>query len=290
MMNPFFNFQFLERYPGMANLLIHSLTEFQHVILRAYDMLLPRSVLEIGSESGTLSQRLLDLCERDHGKLVVVEPLPAPALVEVAEKNDTIEVVVGTSLAYLEQRGCEADFVLIDGDHNYYTVFNELSLIHEAWQKAPKDGIIFLHDVGFPCARRDQYYNPETIPEHARQAYSYAHGVTLDGVGLIENGGFHGAGAFAWSLKHGGARNGVLTAVEDFLRAHQGYCYRSIDAVFGLGAIAPKGSRAEQIVAELFAGYDNPLVRKLEENRLELYLKVLELQNALDASKAPEKR
>jgi len=56
--------------------------------------------------------------------------------------------------------------------------------------------------------------------------------------------------------------------------------------VFGLGALAPAGSAAERIVAEVFAPYDNPLVRRLERNRLELYLKVLELQDRLAAKAA----
>ena len=65
------------------------------------------------------------------------------------------------------------DAALIDGDHNWYTVFNELKMLaataREAGAPLP---VCFLHDVGWPYGRRDLYYAPERIPEEFRQPYA----------------------------------------------------------------------------------------------------------------------
>lgn len=62
------------------------------------------------------------------------------------------------------------DCILIDGDHNWYTVFNELHLIHEHGLLR-SGGLIFLHDVCYPFARRDLYYQPGTIPAEFHHPY-----------------------------------------------------------------------------------------------------------------------
>jgi hypothetical protein len=260
--------------------LLHSLREFDEVIFEIVDRIRPRSLLEIGAETGTFTERVVAYCEANGAKLTTIDPAPHPELVAFAEKNDTVTLVIGLSIPYLSENGCDADFVLVDGDHNYYTVSNELELVHAAFRANGTQGTILLHDVGFPWGDRDLYYNPELIPEEARHRHSYALGVTLDSDGLIV-GGFRGEGQFACALKRGGPRNGVFTAVRDFAARHPEYVYRSIDAVFGLGALTLRESPADGVIAAVFARYDNALVRRLERNRLELYLKVLELQDLL---------
>ena len=173
---------------------------------------------------------------------------------------------------------CSSD---LDGDHNHFTVYNELTLIERAWRAADVAGLALLHDVGWPCGRRDAYYGPGGLPPEAVHPHSYNLGVTLDNPSLIR-GGFRGEGHFAWATQEGGPRNGVRTAVEDFLAEHPDYSFHSVDAVFGLGAVVRKGSAAEHAVLEVFAPYNNELVRRLERNRLELYLKVIELQDTLN--------
>jgi len=267
----------------MTDLLLHSMKEFDEIIFEVLSGVRPKSVLEIGSETGVFSKRLTGFCAKTGAKLAVVEPLPAPELIEAAQKEDDLHLFAGTSLGYLSKFGCPADLAFIDGDHNYFTVKNELELIHRAWRSRAARGVMILHDIGFPSARRDAYCDPSAIPADARHPYSYDLGVgSIEGSPLIR-GGFRGEGRFAWATHQGGPRNGVLTAVEDFLAAHGDLTFRSIEAVFGLGAITFKGSEADAIVGQAFAKYDNLLVKRLERNRLELYLKVIELQDRLQA-------
>ena len=60
------------------------------------------------------------------------------------------------------------DAVIVDGDHNYYTVSEELRLIGERAPGAELPLLLF-HDVCWPHARRDDYFAPEQIPADHRQ-------------------------------------------------------------------------------------------------------------------------
>lgn len=264
----------------MANLLLHSLQEFDEIIFALLERARPRSVLEIGSETGAFSDRLLAFCEDGGGELVTVEPQPAPHLLAKAIDSERFHLYQGLSLPYLADPGCRSEFVLIDGDHNYFTVHHELSLIEAAWRAGGVQGTVLLHDVAWPCARRDSYYDPSALPPEAVHPHSFEFGVTLDARGVVR-GGFRGEGQFAWALHEGGPRNGVLTAVEDFVHEHPEYVFRSVGAVFGMGVLTVRDSAADRAAAEVVAPYDNELVRRLERNRLELYLKVLDLQDEL---------
>ena len=68
-----------------------------------------------------------------------------------------------------------ADIALIDGDHNWYTVYHELKILSATAREAGKPlPILMMHDVGWPYGRRDLYYAPERIPEEFRQPYDAA--------------------------------------------------------------------------------------------------------------------
>jgi hypothetical protein len=82
--------------------------------------------------------------------------------------------------------------------------------------------LLFLHDVGWPYGRRDLYYAPERIPEQYRQPYAMK-GLRLrrgpkGQTDLLERGGVNPKMNNA--LHEGGPRNGVMTALEDFMREH----------------------------------------------------------------------
>src|SRR5690606_26010799 len=83
------------------------------------------------------------------------------------------------------------DAALIDGDHNWYTVFNELRLIAEGAERAGTPlPVLVLHDVGWPYGRRDLYYAPERIPEEHRQPY-VQRGLLPGNPGVVRRGGLN---------------------------------------------------------------------------------------------------
>jgi len=126
------------------------------------------------------------------------------------------------------------DCILIDGDHNWYTVFNELRLIRQRSLLRP-GGIIFLHDVGWPYGRRDMYYQPTTIPPEYRQEYE-CKGIIRGQNQLANLGGDNPR--FCNAIHEGVSRNGVLTAIEDFVGEHPSeYHFCRVRLQWGLGIL-----------------------------------------------------
>ena len=267
----------------MTDLLIHSMREFSGLILQALERAGASEVAEIGAEFGGMSQLLADHCADAGGRLTSIDPAPKTEFVDWAAGCPHVIHVASTSLqAIPDLSGIDA--WMIDGDHNYYTVFHELRLIDEACRRDGKPLLAVLHDVGWPCDRRDMYYAPETIPAEHRHPHSYEAGVTLGHDGSLRNRGMRGMGNFAWALRAGGPKNGVLTAVEDFtMLAETGgreLVYAEIPAVFGLGVLFDASAEwAEDVAGIVLPYHRNPLIASLELNRLRNYLTVIEWQD-----------
>jgi cephalosporin hydroxylase len=107
------------------------------------------------------------------------------------------------------------DAALIDGDHNWYTVYHELKMLSDVARKEGRPlPLMILHDVGWPYGRRDLYYAPEQIPEEFRQPYTQG-GMLPGESALLAQGGLNPT---MYNADHeGGPRNGVMTAVDDFI-------------------------------------------------------------------------
>lgn len=267
----------------MQNPLIHSMAEFGDLILSALSIAEARSIVEIGAEYGGMSSLLGNFVERVEGQLVSIDPCPKAEFLDWAATQPRVRHDARPSLEALPEIGA-SDAWLIDGDHNWYTVYHELRAIHENSRAHGRPLLVFLHDIGWPCARRDQYYDPSRIPEDARHAFSYDAGALPGLPVLVPNAGFRGMGAFAYALEEGGPRNGVLTAVEDFMRdmlaEGRQVAFAEVPAVFGLGVLfAMDASWSEQLANVLLPFHQNPLLARLEENRLLNYLKVIEFQD-----------
>ena len=267
----------------MSELLIHSMAEFGELIVQLLELAGAQSLVEIGAEHGGMTALLGDYCARRGGNLVAIDPAPAPGFGAWAATQPHIRHVAAPSLEVIgDLAGIDA--WLIDGDHNYYTVFEELGLADAVCQRDERPLLAVLHDVGWPWSRRDLYYAPERIPAEFRQPYSYEVGVLLDSPDAQVNRGFRGMGQFACALHAGGPRNGVLTAIEDFCRIAEAgsrrLLYAHIPAVFGLGVLFDAEAPWDNAVAEaVMPFHDNALLARLEANRLRNYLTVLDWQD-----------
>jgi GT2 family glycosyltransferase/glycosyltransferase involved in cell wall biosynthesis len=197
-----------------------------------------RTIVEIGAERGILTRELAAFARAHGGVLHSVDPAP---LFDVnsyeKEFGAAFEFHRALSLDALPQIG-PVDMALIDGDHNWFTVLAELRLLRDGGTFP----IALLHDIAWPYGRRDLYYNPETIPEEARQPHG--RGGLLPGVGGLTADGFNSH--LAHAELEGGPRNGVLTAVEDFL-VETGFPLRflQLQGLHGLGILI-----AEELLEE----------------------------------------
>jgi hypothetical protein len=124
--------------------------------------------------------------------------------------------------------------------------------------------LLMFHDVGWPHARRDDYFAPEQIPDQYRQP-------TVEGGGLFPGLSAPRPGGlpYKWpAAAEGGPRNGVLTAVEDFVAGNDQLRFAIMPSFFGLGIVWDARSAYAERLAEALAPLDrNPIIARLEANR-----------------------
>ncbi len=223
-------------------------------------------MLEIGAFEGDLTAASARLGRRSRGR---PSPewtrCPPTGCASWPRPRPELELIEETSHDYLAGLDSLPDAVVIDGDHNYFTLSRELELIDGIASGAEMPLLLF-HDVLWPHARRDTYYAPERIPEEHRQPLGNNVGLAPGNPGVAEWGL-----PFIWAaLEEGGPGNGTLTAIEDFMAERDGLRLAIVPAFFGFGLIWHEDAPWADAVAELIAPYDrNPVLARLEGNRVE---------------------
>jgi len=191
---------------------------------------------EIGASEGLSTDQLLKLTRITH---TIVDPGLDADLAAKYAVDKRVTVLRDLSLQALPKMQGSYDCFLIDGDHNWYTVFNELNLIRQHCLLRP-GGMIFFHDVEWPYGRRDMYYQPETVPARHRLPYERK-GILLGKSALVDTGGRNPR--LCNATREGGPRNGVLTAIEDFVAEHPSdYQFCRIRVQHGLGILQSRSS------------------------------------------------
>jgi cephalosporin hydroxylase/predicted O-methyltransferase YrrM len=173
-----------------------------------------KRLIEIGALRGENTVLLLDVLGED-AELHVVDPLPEFDPDQHTRRFPGRYVFHrDLSLNVLSDAGA-FDVALIDGDHNWYTVYNELQLLRKASRREDRPlPVLMMHDVCWPYGRRDLYYNPEQIPSEFRQPYA-RRGIRPGRREVLPAGGMNVA--LDNATLEGGPRNGVMTALDDFL-------------------------------------------------------------------------
>jgi hypothetical protein len=220
-------------------------------------------VVEIGAEHGLFTEELLAWAAPEGRRVTAIDPFPQPRLRALADSHPELELIVATSHDALRDLELP-DAVIVDGDHNYFTVSEELRLIAERSAGGELPLLIF-HDVGWPHARRDDYYDPSLVPPEHLQPIEEGTGL-FPGVEGVRPGGLPYRYA---ARREGGPRNGVLTAVEDFVAERDGLRLAIVPAFFGLGVVWPESAPWAPAVADVLEPWDrNPLLARLEHNRV----------------------
>lgn len=239
---------------------------FWRTIIRpALKMVNAKSVIEIGSQNGYTTKKLIEFMDVFEGEVHSIDPFPNFDYESwQREYPGTFFMHIGLSLEVLPELP-PYDVYLIDGDHNWYTVYNELQLIKKV--NEDKEVLIILHDIGWPYARRDLYYNPDNIPAEHRHPYEQK-GIKY-GYEELQDGGINAELCNAKDFNT--PKNGVLTAIEDFIREAGDYEFVSIDCCNGLGIIKKKNSY-DNVFAFLEENRTlKDVIRQTEENRLEFF-------------------
>jgi hypothetical protein len=240
-----------------------SLANVAELLFPCLDAVGARSVMEIGAFRGDLTRELLDWANAAGARVTAIEPLPPLELLELANDRPELELVRKTGQDALGD-GPLPDALIIDGDHNYYTLSEELRAIDERARDSEMPLLMF-HDVGWPHARRDTYYAPERVPDEHRQPLARDAAIVPGESGTTEMGL-----RYEWAAeREGGPRNGVLTAIEDFVRDRPDLRLAIVPAFFGFGVLWRNDAPWGDAVAAILAPWDrSPLVERLEANRV----------------------
>ncbi len=242
----------------------YSLENVSEMITPCLDAAGVSSLLEIGSFRGELTERLLEWAEGPGCSVSTVEPLPPQDLLDLAGRRPELTLIEDTGVGALEALESLPDAIVIDGDHNHYTLTGELEMIAS---KAGGDPLplIFFHDVGWPHERRDTYYEPDRVPEDRRQPL--AKDCTLEpGNPGLSDGGL----PYEWAAAHeGGPGNGVLTAIEDFKATRDGLQLAVVPIFFGFGVLWETEADWAAEVESILSPYDrHPVLERAEANRV----------------------
>ncbi len=121
------------------------------------------------------------------------------------------------------------DAIFLNDDPNWYTVFNELKIIKQNNDEFP---LVFVCHNRFPHKKRDSYIDPSIIPTEFRNDYSKK--LVYKGINLSD-GMYH-------ATNDNTSKNGVLTAIEDFLSENSSIGIANFKLFNGITILYPKNT------------------------------------------------
>jgi len=220
---------------------------WQNLIRPIIVLVQPITIVEIGAFTGLTTVKILDYTTAVDGKSIVIDPSPQFDVAAYKETyQERFELLEHLSLNALPLlKSC--DLLLIDGDHNWYTVYHELKQAERIADLQGKFPVVILHDTQWPYGRRDMYYIPDSIPDTYRKPHAKK-GIVPGKSELTEIGGLNSIVDNA--LFEGGERNGVLTAIEDFMQeTNYSLYFRQAYSNNGLGLIYPKDDKLDRMIS-----------------------------------------
>ena len=241
----------------------YSLANVAELLFACLDAVPARTVVEVGAYKGELTAVLIGWAKAAGARVTAIEPKPPAELEELAGANRDLEVIRETSHRALAEIDLP-DAVIIDGDHNWWTLTEELRILD---RRAPGADLplLMFHDVGWPHARRDTYYDPDGVPGEHRQPLAHETHLAPGNAGVADRGL-----PYEWAAeREGGERNGVLTALEDFTAERPDLRLAVVPAFFGFGVLWHREAQFAAAVEEIVGPWDrNALLERLEANRV----------------------
>jgi hypothetical protein len=254
-----------------------SMAQVTELMLACLDAARAKSVAEVGAFAGDLTRVLVAWAAGSGARVLAIDPAPQPGLEQLAAEHPELELIRRTSLEALPELPLP-DAIVIDGDHNYWTVSEELRLIGAR----AGDGelpLLLFHDVLWPHGRRDDYFDASAIPAEARQP------VVADGEGIYPGEPGAGPGGLPYpksAAREGGPGNGVLTAIEDFVAARDSVRLAIVPAFFGFAVAWDTRAPSAGELARILDPFDRqPVLMRLEANRIEHLARAYRLQTEI---------
>ncbi|MBT7337546.1 glycosyltransferase [Candidatus Peregrinibacteria bacterium] len=210
---------------------------FWNIIIRPLlEILSPKAIVEIGTFEGDNTKNILQYCEEYNCVLHGIDPIQTDeisTLTMLYPKHFVFHKELSLNMLHCIP---QYEAILIDGDHNWYTVYHELLLIEKRAKETGTFPLVFVHDIGWPYGKRDMYQDPDLIPNQYLQPYRT--GGLIPGEGFpVLNKGLNSD--YLHGIYEHGIRSGIQSAVTDFLKATDLQLqYTAIPGFHGLGILA----------------------------------------------------
>ncbi len=246
-----------------------SLATLAEVLFACLDAAEAKYVVEVGAYARRPHRRPARRASASGGRVAAIDPDPQPELAELAAREPGVELVRELSLDALGKIE-RPDAIVLDGDHNYYTVSEELRLIAERGGEHGPPTLLSTTSAG-PTGGATPITSPDAIPAEHRQPLAEGAHLSPGEPGRASTGLPYKCAA----AREGGTRNGVATAIEDFVEAREDCAVRSCRRSSGS---ASSGARSRRTLPR-WRACSSPgtatVVDRLEANR------VLHLASAL---------
>ena len=121
------------------------------------------------------------------------------------------------------------DAIFLNDDANWYTIYNELNIIKNNNEEFP---LVFICNNVFPNQKRDSYRNPKIIPKEFLNEFSDE--FIYNNISLYD-GLFH-------AIDENTPKNGVLTAIADFLSENDSIALSNIKFIDGITILYHKNN------------------------------------------------
>lgn len=141
------------------------------------------------------------------------------------------------------------DAIFVNDDPNWYTLYNELNLIKMNHLNFP---LVFVCNNKYPHKRRDGYIDPKFIPDEYRNEYceelpiTYMESSEIKCV-MVNDG-------FCHAIHENTPKNGVLTAIEDFLSENNSLRFLDINPLEGISLIYPHSNISYILINQICEG------------------------------------
>ena len=151
--------------------------------------------------------------------------------------------------------------IFLNDDPNWYTVYNELKFIKKTNEEFP---LVFICHNIFPHKRRDSYTNPNSIPKEFLN--DFAKELNYHNI-LIQDDFFH-------AIEENTSKNGVLTAIEDFIEENSSIGIMNLKFLNGMTILYPKNNISKIRIGHIFEeikGYEleyDDLLDNIVENQI----------------------
>jgi hypothetical protein len=137
--------------------------------------------------------------------------------------------------AGLPEELTDIDLAVLNGEPNWFTTFHQLKALE---QRSVENGnafpVVLIHNVRWPYGRRDMYPDPERIPDEFRQPYE-RRGLVPGSSKLVSDGMFADR---CHAVAEHGPRNGVRTAVDDFIAdSYRRWRFVDLPGLSGIGIL-----------------------------------------------------